>query len=239
MNAKNIEKEFMIAYIKNHWLALLLIGIVVLTILRIEMPLYGGYTGTLYLSLFCTEGIRYIFIIICAIAIPISGLNRKRKVLTSLAVVLLIAVGLIPTGHFMTLGALLSLQNANPEQIRDDARILINQFESPTHFTNDTNQRILFNEFVPKDRLPLSLQNEVLNDILVLKDAVFIEKFGLSGQFRGFVVFREGSDIWKDEKPIALLDGCPNCWKMRIIDGLYWYHAVPTEEEIPTVFSFR
>ena len=59
---------------------------------------------------------------------------------------------------------------------------------------------------------------------------VFIEKFGLGGSFRGFIVFREGSDIWQDQQPITRLEGCSYCWKIRIINGLYWYHAAPVEE---------
>jgi hypothetical protein len=164
-----------------------------------------------------------------------SGLNRRSKVRVSVAIVLLIAVGLVPTGHFMTLGALLSIHNANPEQIRNDTRILLNEYEAKTYFSYEKNQRFFFSEPIPKNKLPPSLQNETINDVLVLDDYVFLEKFGLRGLFRGFIVFREGSDIWKNEKSITLLDGCGYCWKVRVIDGLYWYHAVPIEEEVATV----
>ncbi len=170
----------------------------------------------------------------CAVVIIISKLDRKRKILASVGGVLLIAIGLIPTGHFMTLGALLSIQNANPEQIRHDARLLMDKYEPKTLFSNDRNQRYPFNNPIPKDQLPLSLQNENLNDVLVLDDYVFIEKFGVTALLRGFIVFREGADIWESEKTITLLDGCSYCWRIRVIDGLYWYHDVPREEEVPT-----
>ena len=231
----------MVAYIKNHRFALLFAGIFILTILRIAIPFSSGYFGRFYdVFLICTEGIRYIFIVSCAIVIIISKLNRKHKVLGFVTGVFLIVIGLIPTGHFMTLGALLSIQNANPEHIRDDARLLMDKYEAETLFSNNRNQRYPFNNPIPKNELPLSLQNENLNDVLVLDDYVFIEKFGVTALFRGFIVFREGSDIWENEKAITLLDGCNHCWKIRVIDGLYWYHDVPREEEVATfVFPLK
>jgi hypothetical protein len=228
----------MSGFIKNNKFALLLIGISLLTISRISTAFNGGYSGNLsaIFDLLCREPIRYTLLASLGIFIFTSPSNRKHKVLLSLALVFLLSIGLIPTGHFMTLGALRSIHDANPIQVRDDARILINELEPPVHFTNYTNQRILFNEFIPKNKLPLSLQNENFNDVLVVEDKVFIEKQGICCLFRGFIVFKEGSDVWKNEGPVKLLDGCSYCWRIRIVDGLYWYHAVPTEEEINTVF---
>ena len=55
---QKVGKEFMIDYIKNHRLTLLLAGIALLTILRIAIPFHSGYSGSLlYIILFCTEGI--------------------------------------------------------------------------------------------------------------------------------------------------------------------------------------
>jgi hypothetical protein len=222
-------------YIKNHRFGLLLIGIALLTILKITIAFSSGYFGRFYiLSPLCTETVRYIFVITCAIVIIAAKVDRKRKILVSSVGVFLIAIGLIPTGHFMTLGALLSIQNANPEQIRHDARLLIDEYEPETLFSNFPNHRYPFNNPVPKNQLPLSLQNENLNDVLVLEDYVFIEKFGVTALLRGFIVFREGADIWEDENKITRLDGCSYCWRIRVIDGLYWYHDIPREEEIPT-----
>lgn len=231
----------MLVYIKNHKFAFLLPGIVLLTILRIAIPFRSGYTGN-FLDIFlpCTEGLRYILIVSCAILVIAPKIIRGHKVLVTLVVVLSIAMGLIPTGHFMTLGALLSIQNANPTQIRDDARQLLDEYQAETLFSDDKNQRYPFNNPTPKNELPLSLQNENINDVLVLSDYVFLEKFGATALLRGFIVFREGSDIWKNEKAITLLDGCSYCWKIRVIDGLYWYHDVPSQEEIATfVFPLK
>ena len=223
-------------YMKNHNLAFFLGGIALFTTLRIAIPFYSGYSGRFFdIFLLCTEGIRYIFIAGCVIVVATSKSERKDKVRVSIVVVFLVFIGLISTGHFMTLGALLSINNANPKQIRDDARVLMDEYEAKTLFSDYKNQRFFFSEPIPKNNLPPSLENENFNEILVLEDYVFLEKFGLRGLFRGFIVFREGSDIWKDEKSITLLDGCNYCWKIRVIDGLYWYHAVPTEKEVTTV----
>jgi hypothetical protein len=233
---EDIKREFMADYIKNHKVGLLLTGIVLLTLLKFAIAFSSGYFGRFYFfSPLCVETVRYILIMVCAVGIIVSKLDRKQKILVSVSGVLLIAIGLIPTGHFMTLGALLSIDNAKPKQIRDDARVLMEEYEAKTYFSDQSNQRFFFSEPIPKNRLPPSLQNENLNEVLVLDDYVFLEKFGLRGLFRGFIVFREGSDIWKNEKSIMRLDGCSYCWRIRVIDGLYWYHAVPIEEEIATV----
>ena len=222
-------------YIKNHKVGLLLTGIVLLTILRFAIAFASGYFGRFYfLSLLSTEIVRYIFIIVCALVITVSKLDRKQKIFVSVSGLFLIAIGLIPTGHFMTLGALLSMQNANPEQIRNDARLLIDEYESKTLFSDYRNQRYPFNNPIPKNQLPLSLQNKNFGEVLVLDDYVFIEKFGATALFRGFIVFRERADIWKNEKAVIRLDDCGSCWKIRVIDGLYWYHDVPRDEEVPT-----
>jgi len=222
-------------YIKKHRFELLLAGIGILTILRIAISFSSGYFGRFYiLALLCTEIVRYIVIITCAVVIIASQIDRKRKILASIIVVFLVAIGVIPTGNFMTLGALLSIQNANPEQIRHDARLLIDEYEPETLFSDFPNHRYPFSNPIPKNQLPPSLQNENLNDVLVLDDYVFIEKFGVTALLRGFIVFREGADIWENEKTITLLDDCSYCWRIRVIDGLYWYHDVPREEEVPT-----
>jgi hypothetical protein len=227
--------EFIVDYIKNHKVGLLLTAIVLLTIFKFAVAFSSGYFGRFYiLSPLCIETFLYIFIIVCAVVIVISKIGRKQKILVSVTTVFLIAIGLIPTGHFMTLGALLSMQNARPEQIRSDSRLLLDEYEPETLFSNDRNQRYPFNNSIPKDQLPLSLQNKNFGEILVLDDYLFIEKFGATALLRGFIVFREGTDIWKNEEAITLLDGCSYCWKIRVIDGLYWYHDVPRDEEVPT-----
>jgi len=225
-------------YIKNNKVVLLLIGVVVFTFIRIAAAFYSGYSAISYdvLSFLSTEPVRYLLIITCSIIIVIAkDLSRNRKVSAFVALTFLLLIGLVPTGHFLTLGALFSIHNANPQQIRNDARVLMDKYEAKTYFSDEKNQRFFINDPIPKNKLPLSLQNANIKDVLVLDDYVFIEKFGMRGLFRGFIVFREGSDIWKNEKDIVLLNGCSYCWKIRVIDGLYWYHAVPTKDEVATV----
>jgi hypothetical protein len=232
---EDFKREFIVDYIKNHKVGFLLIGIALLTILRITIAFSSGYFGRFYiLSPLCTETFRYIFIIISVVVLVASKLDQKQKTLLLIAEVFLIAIGLIPTGHFMTLGALFSIQNTDPEQIRNDARLLLDEYEPETLFSDYKNQRPPFDNPTPKNELPPTLQNDNFGEVLVLEDYVFIEKFGATALLRGFIVFREGADIWKNEEEITLLAGCSYCWKVRIIDGLYWYHDVPRDEEIPT-----
>lgn len=224
----------MMNYIKNNRVAILIVGIITLSIIKIASGFYSGYSAAPYyvMSLFSTEPIRYILIVICVITVIIAKeFHKKRKILILIALAFLLVIGLIPDGHFVTLGALRSIDNANPKQFRDDARILFDVYGSNTKFS-DSPQRVI-NQYAlyPRSKLPPSILRAHIGDVFILEKYILIEKFGLGGSFRGFIVFREGADIWKNDKPITLLEGCSYCWKIRITDGLYWYHAAPVEED--------
>lgn len=221
-------------YIKNHKVVLLIAGIIIFSIIKFVAGFYGGYSAIPYyvMSFLSTEPIRYLLIVICVIVVITSReLNKKRKVLIFIALAILLVIGLIPDGHFVTLGALHSIDDANPEQFRDDARTLFDEYGSNTKFS-DSPQRVI-NQYAlfPRSKLPPSIIRAKIGDVFILEKYILIEKFGLGGSFRGFIVFREGADIWKSDRPVTLLEGCSYCWKIRIVDGLYWYHAAPVEEE--------
>ncbi len=226
-------------YIKNHKVALLIAGIIVFSIVKFAAEFYSGYLAVPFwvMALFFAEPIRYILIAICIIVvITIKELNKKRKAFIFIALALLLVIGLIPDGHFITLGALLSIRNANPVEIRDDARLLLDEYPAETLFSNNENQRYPFNNPIPKSKLPQSLQKEKINDVLVMSNYIFLEKFGATGLFRGFIIFREGEDVWTNDKDVMLIEGCSYCWKIRIIDGFYWYYGNPIDEDVT---SFR
>src|ERR671925_983030 len=147
----------MMGYIKNHKLALLLVGMALLTVLRVVIPFYSGYYGSFFdIFLLCTEGIPYILMVSFVIITIASKGYRQHKVLFALVMVFLIFAGFIHTGHFMTLGALLSAHNADPKQIRDAARMLIDKYEPMTHFGYFP-ERPPFDKPISKDKLPSSL----------------------------------------------------------------------------------
>ena len=224
----------MMNYIKNHRVTILIFGIVALSIIKIASGFYSGYSAAPYyvMSLFSTEPIRYILIVICVVVVIIAKeLSKKHKALIFIALALLLVIGLIPDGHFVTLGALRSIDNANPKQFRDDARILFDKDGSNTKFS-DSPQRVIYQyALFPRSELPPSILRANIGDVFILEKYMLIEKFGLGGSFRGFIVFKEGTDIWKNDKSVTRLEVCSYCWKIRIVDGLYWYHAAPVEEE--------
>ena len=214
-------------------MAFLIVGIIILSIVKIASGFYSGYSAVPYyvMSLLSTEPIRYILVVICAITVIITKeLNKKRKALILIVLASLLVIGLIPDGHFVTLGALISIHNTNPEQFRDDAREMLNEYE-PDILFSDSPQRNLDQVQLPRNKIPPSILKANIGDIFILKNYILIEKFGLGGSFRGFIVFREGTDIWKNDLSATRLEGCSYCWKIRIVDGLYWYHAAPVEEE--------
>ncbi len=212
----------------------LLGGITLLTIVRILIPIYSGYSGVFFnLILLGTEAFRYLLIAVYLVNIVYSIKKGKRRSIPFTLWFLIVAASLIPTGHFLTAGALFSISSANPEKFRNDARELIDEYESMTCLSDEA-QRIPCNVPIPRNTLPDSILNVNIGGVLILEDYAFIEKFGLLGLFRGFIVFKENADIWENEKEIVLLDGCSFCWKIRITDGLYWYHGMPNEKDIST-----
>jgi hypothetical protein len=223
----------MVKYIQDFRVPGLLVGIITLSIIKIMSEFYSGYFAVPFwvMALFSTEPIRYILIAICVIAvITTKQLVKKRKALILVALALVVVIGLIPDGHFITLGALRSIHNANPEQFRDDAREMLNEYEPDTLFS-DSPRRNLDQVQVQRNKIPPSILRANIGAVFILKKYILIEKFGLGGSFRGFIVFREGEDIWKTDDSVTRLEGCSYCWKIRITDGLYWYHAAPVKEE--------
>jgi hypothetical protein len=199
-------------YIKNQRVALLFVGVVIFTVIRIVTAFYSGYSAVPYdvFSFLFTEPIRYILIIICVIVVIRTELSRNRKALAFVALTLLLIIGLVPTGHYVTLGALRSMDDANPEQFRDEARILFDEYGSNTKFSDSPPRVLNQYERFPRSKIPLPMLRANIGDVFVLDKYVLIEKFGLGGSFRGFIVFREGADIWDDEKPITLLEDSDN-----------------------------
>ena len=105
-------------------------------------------------------------------------------------------------------------------------------YGSNTRFS-DSPQRVINSRYAvfPRNRLPPSILSANIGDAFILEEYILVEKFGLGGSFRGFRVYNEGADIWTNDKSVTRLEGCSYCLEDRIVDGLYWYHAAPVEEE--------
>src|SRR5687768_16846173 len=100
----------MIAKIKNQNLTLPVYGVLVTTVIRMVLPFYSGYSGNGFgLVVFCTEPVRYLLLLLCAIIIGSSAVARTKKLLRFLALMLLFSFGLVHTENFTTLGIVLSI----------------------------------------------------------------------------------------------------------------------------------
>jgi hypothetical protein len=218
---------------KKHQL-LLVIAILVAT--ELVLRTLDGYIpgGFLVFKDFVT-GVRITLIVFCIVVTGWSILKHQREMFFTVLWILLLLFGSvlnqIPQGHFETLGGLLSIQIANPKQVLHDSRVLIDEYQ-PMTCIGYNQQRFPCNNPIERDKLPDSIKKLHVGNVLILDNYVLIEKFGLQGVFRGFVVFREGADIWRNEKDVARQDGCNDCWKIRILDGIYWYHADPLDPPI-------
>jgi hypothetical protein len=227
----------MAAFTKKNPSSILLVLTIFAIALEFTSHVYYGYysSGNILIILFMglLAVIRYVLIIICAVVTVLSIIKHEHRFLFTLLWIFMAILGQIPKGHFETLGALLSLYNSSPTQVRNDAKMLLDEY-TPMTCIGYQPERPPCNDPVPHDRLPSSIQHMHAGNVLILEDYVLIEKFGLQGVFRGFVIFRNDSDPWKNEKSITLKGGCNICWRIRIIDDLYWYHSDPLS---PPIFT--
>ncbi len=225
-------------FMKKHLLSILIVTMALLLVAEVILRILWGYmSGGIFIFLLIgfTRIASYILIIICLIVSIWLVIKRQHKLSFILSWIFLAAFGFalskIPMGYYETLGGLLSVYNTDPEQVLMDSRILADEYRPMTCFGYQPQRRPCENA-IPHNKLPPEIQRMHVENVLVLEDYVLLEKFGLQGVFRGFVAFRKGSDLWTNEKTITRVAGCNTCWKIRIIDGLYWYHANPSDPPI-------
>jgi len=223
----------MINFIKKRLLPVLLLAISLLIVLELVLSVLWGYMAGDFIIFILMKFIPALcntLIIISILVIVWTIIKRQHKLLLILGWIFLTTlsyvVDQIPIGHFETIGGVLSVYNSSPKKILDDARMLANEYPSMTCIGSHP-QRDPCASALPRDNIPPSIRKIYVGNILILKDYVLIEKFGLQGVFRGFVAFREGYDPWIKEASITRKN-CSDCWKIRIIDNLYWYSANPS-----------
>lgn len=207
----------------------------ILVVIETALHILYGYYASGDIIFLLTMGviavIRYVAILIFVSLIVWIVSKKQFNKFVGFSLTILIVFSIVPKVHFETLGALLSLSYANAQQVLDDTRLLAEKYPTMTCI-GYPHQRFPCNNPVSRDRLPSSIQGVHVGNVLILEDYILIEKFGLQGTFRGFVVFRDGFDIWKNEKSVSVQSNCYTCWRIRIIDGLYWYQADPTLQPI-------
>lgn len=226
----------MLTTIKKHLFSLLLSTMIALVVLEFLLPILWGYTSGdifVFLLMDIVPSIGYFWAALCLIATIRSIAKHQHKMSFTVSwvlfLLLLFAVGKIPLSDSETVGGLLSLYGADPHQIVVDARKLAKDYPPMTCF--GFRERPPCDHPIASSQIPTSIRRIYASqNILVLNDYVLIEKFGLLGVFRGFVVFQEDADPWQNEQSVTRQEGCSDCWKIRITDGLYWYADSDTEE---------
>jgi hypothetical protein len=211
------------------WMYLLLLSLGALVVADVVLGILWGYTsgsGFVFLFMFSTPALRLTLVLVCIGLSAWLLFKNKQQLSFTVLWLLLAVVGFfahrVPLGHYETVGGLLSLIGADPYQASLDARHLADEYPVMTCFGFP--QRHPCDDPVSPDQIPESIQQiHASQSLLILTDYVLIEKFGLLGVFRGYIAFREGSDPWQNEKRISRLPGCDDCWKIRIVDGFYWY----------------
>lgn len=220
----------MIKKIKENPKKILTIGLVILTLTDISLQIFYGYfSNSTFLLLFILviPCIRYLILLTLLILIVRLVVKyRTANIMVMIIWLLFALIGQIPKDYFHTLGSLISIYNADTNKILFDARYLLNNYESMSYF--GALSRYPLNNPISFTKIPISIQEIHISSVLVLDNYVLIEKRGLEGVFRGFVAFREGFDIWENDNAIVFQNNCITCLKIRIAEGLYWYHADPS-----------
>lgn len=223
-------------FIRKHLYSLLIVILLLTVMIEYIAHIIFGYlpdnflSGVSLLLIVVVPFIRYFLIALFFCITLWAIVKHQTKTVFTISWVFLFILGQIPKGHLDTVGAVLSILNANPDKVVQDARALANEYKPMTHFGYP--HRDPLDNPLPPDQLPESIQSIHIGNVLIMEDHVLIEKHGLQGIFRGFVVFKESSDLWEHEKSIVLQNSCNACWKIRIVEGLYWYHADPSEGPI-------
>ena len=165
--------------------------------------------------------IRFILIFLAFAQVIHSIIRKMHHWKYSILCILLVCISVVPKGHYVTLGKITHIYNAGPTSVLVDVRNLMNTYEPLTHFGRP--HRNPLHDPRPLNQVPKEIKNFHKGEILVLENAVLLERGDIFPSFRGFVVFREGFDPWIDDKQIVLKDFWWVGWKVRIIDDLYWY----------------
>jgi hypothetical protein len=192
----------------------------------LETPIYfldGYYAGDWDFSiiLFFIVPIRVILILVVLGQIIGSIFSRSYNWKYTILWVLLTSISIVPKDHYSTFGAIAYMQNANPTSVIAEARNMMNIYKPMTYFGHP--HRWPLNNPRPLNEVPQGISEVHKGEVLVVEHAVLLGRGSLAPSFRGFVIFQEGFDPWVNEKQIVLQDFWYASWKIRIIDGLYWY----------------
>lgn len=167
--------------------------------------------------------IRILLIVLIFVQIIRSIVSQRHEWKYVVLGLLLICISMVPKQHYSTFGEITRMHNSNPTSVLVESRNLMDIYEPMTHF--GTVHRTPLNNPRSLDEVPQMIKTVHKGEVLVLENAVLLESWGggFEPSFQGFVVFREGFDPWINEKQIMLDDFWYSSWRIRIIDGLYWY----------------
>ncbi|MEW6085795.1 MAG: hypothetical protein AB1607_14475 [Chloroflexota bacterium] len=213
------------------WLAYSIPLVLLETLLHLFYGYYVPNNALILLGLGAIAFIRYgVLLIGLFLTLYLVVKRQYEKIVIGLSLFLLI-FSFIPKTFFENISALLSVYGSDPYQVLSDARLLENE-NPPLTCIGYSYQRYPCNNPISRSELPASIRNVHVRNVLIFDNYVVMEKFGLFGVFSGFVAFQSGSDVWKDEQRIVVQSDCNTCLKIRIIDGLYWYQANPSDPPI-------
>lgn len=143
----------------------------------------------------------FVFIIICLITTVIRVFRRQSFATYSLSWALIAALNFIPGIIPSAAGAMITLIFAGPQQVVEEGRNLITNYETPKNINCD----YTFPVCGQTTEYPPAIQRLNPVYITVTSEYVLIKKFGL-GDVAGFMIFPSGTNP----------DG------IKLIDGLYW-----------------
>ena len=207
---------------------IIILAIIIITEIFLHVC-YGFYSSGNIILIFLLSLIailRYAAIVCFAVIVVWQIIKRETNNKLILLGLLLLVIGQIPKLSFDNIGSIFALYRADFTDILVDTRQLFDDYPPMSCFVYDT-QRPLCDDQFSLNNLPISLQKAHVGNVLIMDDYIFLEKFGMVGVFRGYVVFKNNTNVWSDQ-PIFVHGKCIHCWKIRITEGLYWYSADPS-----------
>lgn len=184
---------------------------------------FGGVVTPLVITI--NSAIYNVLLLIWLFSNVTLTIKHKKYYVYIFTWVMALILGQIPSYNFFTLGALYAMKAANPEQVVADAMNLAEIYPPMTCIGFPA--RFPCDNPVSYEVLPPSIKAAHPSHVLILNDYVLLEKEGLEGVFRGFVIFYRDKDVWKNGDAALLQEDCNVCWKIRIFDSLYWYYETP------------
>lgn len=219
----------MLNLIKRHHFLIIISVLVIFVGARlyifVDPDNWSGGGDSLYAGIILLPSITFGVLAICLVTTVVGFLKKqKNTTLFALSWIIVSIINSTIDHRFYAVGsALLSVHQAGAKNVFFDALEIARRYPAITCIRTLPKRYPCENPLDPSV-LPESIRELNPSSVIVEKEYILLEKIGLEGVYRGFIIFRDEFDPWLLEADVILQTECIDCWRIRIIDGMYWYH---------------